>query len=243
MAQVWSIEKYEVDSVSNSNLEVVMAGKADHFEHVETQDLESPQLEPISCSPMPPDSQVEEPGHHDESQVGGSQFDQEDSQGDSGLSQDTLRLSPNVHQFSPKALPSPDQPEESPTTEEGKEEEIPQEEDEEESDGRLTPPCGFVLSSHGMVHGDTSIAQDNPMLAMIMSAMSGVLAQKLVEREEDAEMGQGKGKGKVGSKGGEGKGYDAGTGASSSFMTPVSKPKAKSKSKSMAKKGKFAKKY
>ena len=55
MAQVWSIEKYEVDSVSNSNLEVVMAGKADHFEHVETQDsqndLESSQLEPISCSP------------------------------------------------------------------------------------------------------------------------------------------------------------------------------------------------
>lgn len=161
---------------------------------------------------------------------GNSQFDQEDSQGDSGVFQDTLRLSPNVHQFSPKALPSPDQPEESPTTEEGKEEEIPQEEDEEESDGRLTPPCGFVLSSNGMVHGDTSIAQDNPMLAMIMSAMSGVLAHKLVECEEDAEMGQGKGKGKVGSKGGEGKGYDAGTGASSSFMTPVSKPKRASPS-------------
>jgi len=73
MAQVSSIEKYEVDSVSNSNLEVVMAGKADHFEHVETQDsqndLESSQLEPISCSPMPPDSQVEEPAHHDESEV------------------------------------------------------------------------------------------------------------------------------------------------------------------------------
>ena len=146
------------------------------------------------------------------------------------MSQDTLRLRPNVHQFSPKALPSPDQPEESPTTEEGKEEEIRQEEDEEESDGRLTPPCGFVLSSNGMVHGDTSIAQDNPMLAMIMSAMFGVLAQKLVECEEDAEMGQGKGKGKVGSKGGEGKGYDAGTGASSSFMTPVSKPKRASPS-------------
>lgn len=215
MAQVRSIEKYEVDSFISRKLGVVMAGKADHFDHAETQDsqndLESSQLESFSCSQIPADSQVAEPAP-------------EDSQ--SGLSQDTLQL----------ASPSPDQPEEN-------EEEIPQEEDEEESDGRLTPPVGFVLSSDGRVHGDTSMVQDNPMLAMIMNAMSGVLAQKRLEEHEDEMERKGKGKGKVGAKGAEGNGYDAGTGSSSSITAPMSKPKAKSKSKSMAKKGKIGKKH
>lgn len=113
----------------------------------------------------------------------------------------------------------------------------------EESDGRLTPPVGFVLSSDGRVHGDTSMVQDNPMLAMIMNAMSGVLAQKRLEEHEDEMERKGKGKGKVGAKGAEGNGYDAGTGSSSSITAPMSKPKAKSKSKSMAKKGKIGKKH
>lgn len=53
MAQVSSIEKYEVDSVSNSNLEVVMAGKADHFEHVETQDSQNDLAHNLSLFHVP----------------------------------------------------------------------------------------------------------------------------------------------------------------------------------------------
>ena len=229
----------KVHSFSNSYLEIVMAGKGNRFQEAETQnsqhDLES---SPLSCTAMPPDSQVDE---SQATQPDDSLFDHEDSQGDSGLSQDTLRLSPNVHQFSPKPLPSPDQPEESPTEEEEKEEENPEEDGESEDSGRLTPPLGFVLSSDGMIHGDASVAHNNPMLAMIMASLGNVMARKLAEQQEDAAMEEGKGKGKVG----KGNGYESVPmpEASSSSVAPKSKPKAKSKAiPFMKKRGKYGKK-